>query len=270
MPELPEVETTLRGIEPHIINKKITKLVVRQAQLRWPVSPELSELLPQAAINKIQRRGKYLLLSNKLGTAIIHLGMSGSLRVIPAATPIGKHDHVDMVLANNTIIRYTDPRRFGCWLWSTTPFEHKLIAKLGPEPLSDAFNVAYIYKLAKQRRVVIKQLLMNAHIVVGVGNIYANEALFQAGISPLRPSNTLSEATFEILVPIIKEILIVAISQGGTTLKDFTQTDGKPGYFAQQLQVYGRGGSACMNCKTILSEVRLSGRTTVFCEQCQQ
>ncbi|MBN4075125.1 MAG: DNA-formamidopyrimidine glycosylase [SAR86 cluster bacterium] len=271
MPELPEVETTCRGIQPHIEGKTVKSVLVRQPQLRWPVSAELGEILPGQRINKVSRRGKYLLLETKAGCVLIHLGMSGSLRITKKSEEVKKHDHVDIIMKNGAILRYHDPRRFGCMLWAgQQPFKHVLLEKLGPEPLTDDFNADHLFALSRKRNAAIKNFIMDGHIVVGVGNIYANEALFAAGIKPRRAAGKVSKAAYIRLVAAIKAILAEAIEQGGTTLRDFVGGDGKPGYFKQSLSVYGRGGESCVNCQTTLKEIRLGQRSTVYCPKCQR
>jgi len=269
MPELPEVETTRRGITPHLLGQTIKSIVVRQPKLRWPI-PGVISTLKRLKIKSIKRRGKYLLFETSKGTLIVHLGMSGSLRIVNETTPVEKHDHVDLCVSSGVILRYTDPRRFGAWLWTEDdPLTHKLIASLGPEPLTDEFNVEHLVALAKGRKIAVKTFIMNSHVVVGVGNIYANEALFQAGIHPERAAGRISKKRYAVLVTCIKTVLTRAVEQGGTTLKDFVGGDGKPGYFQQSLQVYGRQGEACCQCGNALSELRLNQRATVFCTVCQ-
>jgi len=270
MPELPEVETTRRGIEPHIDGKKVTAVRVRQPRLRWPVPADLSQLLVGQSVRSVKRRGKYVLVNFDQGDLLIHLGMSGSLRVLPEATEAAKHDHVEIVFDTGMMIRLTDPRRFGAVLWQPKGELHPLLASLGPEPLTDEFDVDYLVNACKGRSQAIKLLIMNAHIVVGVGNIYANEALFRSGIDPRRAAGKISKQRLERLVQEIKAVLDYAIKRGGTTLRDFLASDGKPGYFAQELLVYGRGGEACKQCAKPLKETRLGQRSTVFCTQCQR
>jgi formamidopyrimidine-DNA glycosylase len=272
MPELPEVETTCSGIRPHITEQIVSNVVIRQFSLRWPITENMSQLMVGHRLNLVFRRGKYLLLQFSHGTALIHLGMSGSIRILnadPDPDP-QKHDHFDIIFANGKLLRYNDPRRFGAFLWAgEQPLEHKLIASLGVEPLDDDFDANYIYKASRNRKIAVKQFVMNAQLVVGVGNIYANESLFLAGIRPTRPANQVSLARYGRLVNIIKQVLAKAIKQGGTTLKDFNQVDGKPGYFAQSLLVYGRAGETCTQCDSILIEIRQSGRSSVFFNQFQ-
>lgn len=271
MPELPEVETTRRGIEPHIQGIVVNEVIVRQPKLRWPVPKALQEKLPGDRFEKVGRRGKYLLLESQSGTVLIHLGMSGSLRIIKTPTAIKKHDHVDFVLSSGDILRYTDPRRFGCILWEEADLAlHPLLAKLGPEPLTDQFDAGYLYAASRKRKAPIKTFIMDSNVVVGVGNIYANEALFMAGISPKRAAGSVSKTRYQDLVIAIKTVLAKAIQVGGTTLRDFTGGNGDPGYFKQSLQVYGRGGLPCENCERPLTEIRLGQRTTVYCKNCQK
>jgi len=269
MPELPEVETTRRGIAPHILNRKISAVDVRERQLRWPVPTRLDQLLVGQHVNAVERRAKYLLIATSTGTLMIHLGMSGSLRMVPAGTPAAKHDHVDISVSGGQVMRYKDPRKFGSMHWITGPvMEHPLLCALGPEPLSDAFSRDYLFRLSRKRKAPVKSFIMDAHVVVGVGNIYANEALFRAGIRPTRQAGSISAARFELLTTAIKDILARAIEVGGTTLRDFTGGDGEPGYFKQSLHVYGRKDLPCTTCGTTLREIRLGQRSTVYCHQC--
>lgn len=269
MPELPEVETTRRGIEPHIVGKRIKALHVRQPKLRWPV-PDAIHAAEGKKLQAVERRGKYLLFRFSSGTIIAHLGMSGSMRITARDEPPLFHDHVDMECSDGTNLRYCDPRRFGAWLWTTDdPLQHPLIAKLGPEPLTDDFHLDYLLAKAKGRKSAVKTFIMDSHVVVGVGNIYANEALFMAGIHPKRAAGRVSRARYEKLVAAIKTVLAASIEMGGTTLRDFVGGDGKPGYFKQTLRVYGRAGQPCLTCKTPLTEIRLGQRSTVFCKLCQ-
>jgi len=271
MPELPEVETTMRGIRPHLLNQHIQKVVVRQSSLRWPIPKNLPALLLQAQVEEVSRRGKYLLLKFPRGHLMIHLGMSGSLSLAAEGTAASNHDHVDVVLESGLILRYNDPRRFGCMLWiEGEPLAHPLLASLGPEPLSDLFDDDYLYRRSRRKSVAVKSFLMDSKVVVGVGNIYANEALFRSGIHPLRKANRISSSRYARLSVVVRKVLAAAIEQGGTTLRDFVGGDGKPGYFKQELQVYGRGGEACMACSTTLKEVRLGQRSTVYCPSCQR
>ncbi len=270
MPELPEVETTVRGIAPHVIKQAIKQAIVRQPQLRWPVPENLNALLAGLAVESVSRRGKYLLFSLDAGTMIIHLGMSGSLRILPCGHPAGKHDHIDIELANETILRFNDPRRFGALLWTAQPpDEHPLLKSLGPEPLLSGFDGDYLYRESRARQTPVKSFIMDSHIVVGVGNIYANEALFMAGIHPSRHAGRISLARYDRLSKCIKTVLQDAIDQGGTTLRNFVNESGRPGYFKQQLRVYGRTGMPCRECLHSLEEIRINNRSTVFCKNCQ-
>ncbi|MBQ0719614.1 MAG: bifunctional DNA-formamidopyrimidine glycosylase/DNA-(apurinic or apyrimidinic site) lyase [Gammaproteobacteria bacterium] len=270
MPELPEVETTLRGIRPHLLKQRVSKVVVRQSSLRWPIPSELPDLLVEKTVEEVSRRGKYLLLKFPHGQVMIHLGMSGSLSLAEKGAAAGKHDHVDIVLRSGQILRYNDPRRFGCILWvEGEPLEHPLLANLGPEPLGPLFDDKHLYQRSRRKTLAVKSYLMDSKIVVGVGNIYANEALFRSGIHPLRKANRISQSRYARLSGVVRCVLAEAIEQGGTTLRDFVGGDGKPGYFKQKLQVYGRGGQACLVCETRLKEVRLGQRSTVYCPQCQ-
>lgn len=270
MPELPEVEVCRLGISPHVLDNKVGKVIVRNARLRWPIPEEVQNCVGQNVL-AIERRAKYLLLRFSTGTLLLHLGMSGTIRVIDESTSVAKHDHFDLVFINGTTLRLNDPRRFGAVLWlAGHSDEQGLLSKLGPEPLSEDFSHGYLFSKAKNRKVPIKTFLMNNHIVVGVGNIYANESLFQAGILPTAKVGDISEQRLNKLTDIIKQVLSAAIEQGGTTLKDFTQADGRPGYFAQSLFVYGRAGEDCLTCKEKLLEIRQSNRSSVYCPNCQQ
>ncbi|BBB25412.1 bifunctional DNA-formamidopyrimidine glycosylase/DNA-(apurinic or apyrimidinic site) lyase [Amphritea japonica] len=269
MPELPEVETTRRGIEPHLEGRLIKDLIVRQPKLRWPVPEALKGLVLGNRISSVSRRGKYLLLNLPNGAVMVHLGMSGSLYLVPADQPAGYHDHIDLILNSGMALRLTDPRRFGSVLWQPLGEAHELLSRLGPEPLSDDFTVDYLRQCCSGRKQAIKQFIMNSQVVVGVGNIYANEALFKAGIHPKRAAGNISLLRLSRLVDEIRTVLAKAIEQGGTTLKDFVGGDGQPGYFKQQLNVYGRGGESCHVCKSTLKEIRLGQRSTVYCPECQ-
>ena len=268
MPELPEVETTRRGIEPHLLGQRIDQFIVRQPKLRWPVPAEIQQL-NGASIDAVQRRGKYLLLETRQGTALMHLGMSGSLRICAADLAAEKHDHVDMLLANRTVLRLRDPRRFGAVLWAGCGEFHPLLANLGIEPLTDEFTAEYLLQRAQGRQVSIKEFIMNSHIVVGVGNIYANEALFMAGIHPRRFAGQVSLLELRKLVVAIKAVLARAIEQGGTTLRDFVREDGQTGYFQIELQVYGRTNQACVRCGRLIQQIRQGQRSTWYCPHCQ-
>ena len=271
MPELPEVETTLRGIAPHIAGRTIVAVVVRDHRLRWPVAPGLATALQGQAIHSLQRRGKYLLLGLDQGTLLIHLGMSGSLRVVNHRFPVKKHDHVDLVFSDDCLLRFTDPRRFGCILWLTGDVNrHELLRNLGPEPLTGAFDGDYLYARSRGRSAAVKTFIMDNRIVVGVGNIYANEALFNAGIHPLRSAGRIALPRYQSLVTEIKAVLANAIRVGGTTLRDFTGSDGNPGYFRQSLNAYGRAGLPCLRCSATLREARIGQRSSVYCAACQR
>ena len=270
MPELPEVETPRRGISPHIKGQTIKTIVIRDARLRWPVPASIKKLLPGQRIQNVKRRGKYLLLNTEVGTLIIHLGMSGSLRIVTAAAPVQKHDHVDIVFANHKILRLRDPRRFGAVLFTRRdPLQHKLLAGLGPEPLSDAFNAEYLYAKSRQRKVAVKSLLMDSKIVVGVGNIYANEALFLAGIHPKKSAGKLTRPQCARLTKAVKKTLTMAIKAGGTTLRDFTRSDGQPGYFRLSLKLYGKQGEPCPRCHKPISHAVIGQRASYYCTHCQ-
>lgn len=271
MPELPELEITRRGILPHVLGQRVEQVIIRQPKLRWPVPQTVKNELPGQTIEGIARRAKYLLLHTNRGCLILHLGMSGSLRVLPAATPAGKHDHVDLVLANGIYLRLRDPRRFGAVLWTQEEVQkHPLLARLGPEPWDPAFSGAYLYGLARARRAAVKNFIMDARVVVGVGNIYANEALFRAGIHPNREAGRVSHKRYEELVRAIRAVLEEAIQQGGTTLRDFTRSDGTPGYFAQALAIYQRAGQACRRCGATIRKLRNLQRTSFYCSRCQR
>ena len=270
MPELPEVETTLRGIEPHICNQIISDVIIRNKSLRWPVPASIKKVLPGQKLNQLQRRGKYLLLFTDAGTLIIHLGMSGSLRINQTNVEAEKHDHVDIVFKNGKVLRYRDPRRFGCILWTTKSVgQHKLISVMGPEPLSDDFNGNYLYEMSRSRKSNVKSFIMDSKIVTGVGNIYASESLFDAGILPGRQACRISRQRYQLLADCIKTVLIESIKQGGTTLKDFTREDGQPGYFKQSLKVYGRAGEDCIKCHHTIRQKTLNQRSTFYCSHCQ-
>ena len=269
MPELPEVETSRRGISPHIVGKRLDTVIIRQSRLRWPIPENLSQQITGQSLASISRRGKYLLLDFGSGYLIIHLGMSGSLRITSLEIAANKHDHIDWVFADGTVLRYNDPRKFGAVLWSTNPDQHPLLSKLGPEPLSDSLNAAYLLKAASTRRIPINAFIMDSHIVVGVGNIYASESLFAAGIAPSRTAGSITAQEFEKLVASIQKVLKQAITQGGTTLRDYVNPEGKPGYFQQTLQVYGRRNQACRHCSTPIQQSKIGQRATYFCPRCQ-
>lgn len=270
MPELPEVETTLRGIAPHVDGKTITKITVRNASLRWPVPVKELQALVGYKVQQVERRAKYLLLHTQAGVIMLHLGMSGSLRVLPAGHPAEKHDHIDLEFAKSKTVRLNDPRRFGCCLLLQEPVEqHKLLASLGPEPLSTSFDGERLFKLSRKRNVAVKNLIMDGKTVVGVGNIYASESLYQAGIRPSMAAKRVSRQRYQQLAIEIKAVLAKAIKAGGTTLSDFSQTDGKPGYFSQELQVYGRDGERCYQCSEAIKSQTIGQRNTFYCPNCQ-
>ncbi|RNC77400.1 bifunctional DNA-formamidopyrimidine glycosylase/DNA-(apurinic or apyrimidinic site) lyase [Piscirickettsia salmonis] len=271
MPELPEVETSCRGIAPHIQNQKIQRVTVRQQQLRYPVSVQITtKKLKQQQVTQVSRRGKYILLElDHSAWLMIHLGMSGNLRILEDTTPAGKHDHIEIQFANQKILRLNDPRRFGCFLWTNDLANHKLLKHLGIEPLTRQFNANYLYQAAQSRKIAIKTLLMDSQVVVGVGNIYANEALFQTGIHPSTYCHVLTTNQCAELTRIIKAILKQAIKAGGTSLKDFTNSDGKPGYFKQKLFVYGRSKEPCLTCQEDIQQFRQNQRSSFFCPCCQ-
>ncbi len=269
MPELPEVEVSRLGITPLTQGQTVNKIVIRQTQLRWPVPDTIHQAVGQPILS-IERRAKYLLLRLATGTILVHLGMSGSLRVLAANTPFSKHDHVDLHFDNQTLLRYNDPRRFGCWLWFDKNVTIPLLDKLGPEPLSDEFSAEYMLTLASKRKVSVKQFIMQNAVVVGVGNIYASESLYNAHIHPLRQAHTLSKQEWVELVNQIKIVLQSAITQGGTTLNDFKQPNGKPGYFAQQLNVYGKANAPCPSCGDAIQSKVIGQRNTFWCDRCQQ
>ena len=270
MPELPEVETVRCGIAPHLTGQTVTQVMVRQPQLRWPVSEELATVWPGQTIQRVDRRAKYLLLRAEGGTAIFHLGMTGRLRILPADAPMEKHDHVEARLSSGCCLRFNDSRRFGAVLWTAEPPEqHPLLATLGLEPFDTAFCGTWLYQQAQRRMLAVKPFIMDQHIVVGVGNIYASEALFAAGIAPQRPAGQVSLAEYQRLAVAIQAILREAIRQGGSTLRDFVGGDGKPGYFQQQLNVYDRDRQPCRVCGGLIERCRLGQRSTYYCPACQ-
>jgi len=270
MPELPEVETTRRGVEPHCRGRMVRQVVVREPRLRWPVPDDLASLLSGQVIVAVDRRAKYLMFKTAAGSLLVHLGMSGSLRVVNPEEAPGRHDHIDVLLEDGICLRYNDPRRFGCFLWLEPGEQHPLLGHLGPEPLSAEFHGKLLYQRSRGRTGPVKNFIMDGKVVVGVGNIYANEALFLSGIRPDRAAGRISPVRYQRLAENIKQVLTSAISQGGTTLRDFVGGDGKPGYFAQQLYVYGRAGQPCKSCGTDLRELRLGQRSSVYCVACQR
>lgn len=269
MPELPEVEVSRRGISPYLVGQTVKSIDIRTPKLRWMIPHSLKQIEGQV-IRDISRRAKYLLLHTDVGTAVMHLGMSGSLRILDVPVPKpNKHDHIDLFMMNGKVLRYNDPRRFGAWLWFDKGETLAVLSHLGPEPLSDAFHLDYLINKAKNKRVAIKQFIMDNKIVVGVGNIYANESLFHAHIRPDRETQSLSSTELSSLVDEIKYVLAHSIEQGGTTLKDFAQTDGKPGYFAQELDVYGKAGESCPECGGVIQEQKIGQRSSFYCPVCQ-
>jgi len=271
MPELPEVETVCRGIAPHISGKTIQELILRTSKLRLPLDPQLCRTLPGQTLRNVSRRAKYLLLDTNQGGLLIHLGMSGVLRILPAGTTENKHDHVDLIFTDGTCLRFTDPRRFGVFIYSADNLLcHPLLEKLGPEPLDDSFQWEGLYALSRGKSQPIKTFIMDQKVVVGVGNIYANEALFRAGIHPLRAAGRIGRNRYQRLVSAIKEVLTAAISAGGTTINDFSDSDGRPGYFRQELQVYGRGSASCRRCGGTIRSCRVGQRSTFYCAFCQR
>ncbi len=271
MPELPEVETTRRGLEPLLVGQRIRAAVVRERRLRQPVPRRLPQLVAGATIRGLARRGKYLLVDCGTGTLIVHLGMSGRLWVVRDGAAPARHDHFDLVLANGTVVRLRDPRRFGLVLWQAgDPLAHALLARIGIEPLSDAFDGAWLHRVTRNRGAAIKQVLMNGHIVAGVGNIYANEALFHAGIHPRTPARRVSRARCDRLAEKIRYTLELAITAGGSSLRDYVAADGMAGNFQSQFMVYGRADSPCQRCGTAIREIRQGQRSTFYCPKCQK
>ncbi|NEX16377.1 MAG: DNA-formamidopyrimidine glycosylase [Halochromatium sp.] len=271
MPELPEVETSLRGIAPHLTGRQIAQLIVRNPRLRWPIPADTAARVTGQTIVALRRRGKYLLLELEQGLLLLHLGMSGSLRVLPVTTPPELHDHVDLCLEDGHCLRFRDPRRFGMLQWTPAPAEaHPLLRDLGPEPLGPAFSGAYLHQRARGRRAPIKTFIMDSQVVVGVGNIYANESLHLARIHPKRAAGRISGERFDRLAEAIRNVLADAIAQGGTSLRDFVQEDGNPGYFAQSLRVYGRTDQPCPSCGGPIQQCRIGQRSSFYCSACQR
>jgi formamidopyrimidine-DNA glycosylase len=269
MPELPEVEVSRLGIEPHIVGVRVEAVKVHQRQLRWPVPGDVQKLVGQR-IASVERRAKYLLVHTQAGSLILHLGMSGNLRVVPQDLVRAKHDHVEVVLESGQSLRLNDSRRFGAVLWQPPGETIGVLNNLGPEPLTEAFTGDHLYLMSRSRKSAVKTFIMDNAVVVGVGNIYATEALFAAGIDPRRSAGRISKARYEVLAEHIKRVLAQAIAQGGTSLRDFAKADGKPGYFKQSLLVYGRTGKPCLQCATALKDVQLGQRRSVYCPQCQR
>ena len=271
MPELPEVESTRRDLAREVAGRVIDRVLVRDRRLRWPVPAELPRRLAGCTIGEVRRRAKYLLIGTGNGTVLVHLGMSGSLRLLDAHTTPGLHDHIDVILDDGRCLRYHDPRRFGCWLWTESdPARHRLLAHLGPEPLGPEFDGTRLHERLRGRTAPIKNLLMDSRIVAGVGNIYANEALFIAGIDPRRAGGRVARRRVDRLVCAVREVLAVAVDAGGTTLRDYTRTDGASGEFTDWLNVYGRDGEPCPSCAAPIARTTLGQRTTWFCRRCQR
>ncbi len=270
MPELPEVETARRGLEPHLTGRRVIEVRLRRSDLRWPIAHEVRELLPGQRIAAVDRRAKYLLLATAAGSALVHLGMSGALRFLDAGLKPAMHDHYDLLLEDGRLLRYSDPRRFGCLLWQGPGTLHPLLRRLGPEPLGPGFHGDHLWQLARGRTLAVKAFLMDQSIVVGVGNIYAAEALHAAGIDPRRSAGRVSRARYAMLAATVRDILSYAIERGGTTLRDFINPDGQPGYFEQELNVYGREGQPCRRCNARIQCVQLGGRSTFYCPRCQR
>jgi formamidopyrimidine-DNA glycosylase len=270
MPELPEVETTLRGIAPHLTGQVVADVLIRHAQLRWPIPLNLPKLLRGQTVRSLQRRAKYLLIQFDHGTLIMHLGMSGSLRILTATTTPDKHDHFDLVLENGVVLRLRDPRRFGAVLWHEGDVSiHPLLTKLGPEPLLPNFNGEHLYRATRKRSAAIKLVIMDSHVVVGVGNIYANEALFRAGIKPQLAAGKLSRVRCEKLANEIRSTLTESIKLGGSSLRDYVDSDGKQGYFQQHYWVYGRTNESCKNCGVPIKLIKQGQRSSFYCPVCQ-
>lgn len=270
MPELPEVETVRRGIAPHLVGKAIDRMVIRQRRLRWPISRALPGAVANQRVHAVDRRAKYLLIELDDGHLIWHLGMSGSLRVLRDPPPPGTHDHVDICLKEGDTLRFRDPRRFGSLHWTRAdPLRHRLLKDLGPEPLGEDFNGEWLYARSRGRSGAVKNFLMDSKIVVGLGNIYSSEALFGAGISPVRAAGRVGLNRYRRLAEVAKAVLNQAIKAGGTTLRDFTKAEGEPGYFAQELQVYGRAGEACLRCGEPVRSRVIGQRSSFYCRRCQ-
>jgi formamidopyrimidine-DNA glycosylase len=270
MPELPEVETTRRGIHPALVGRRIADVIVREPRLRWRVIPDLTARVQGQRVLDVRRRAKYLLIDLERGSLIIHLGMSGNLRILPKTTPLLTHDHIDLILDSGECLRFNDPRRFGSLHWTEeNPLTHPLLQNLAPEPLGEEFNGEYLAQAARRRDVAIKQLLMNSQVVVGVGNIYASESLFRAGIRPTRAAGKIPRARLAQLTEAIKVVLSDAIRAGGTTLRDYVNASGTPGYFRQELFVYERAGEPCRICRAPIKQIAQGQRSTYYCPKCQ-
>ncbi|MBS0613276.1 MAG: bifunctional DNA-formamidopyrimidine glycosylase/DNA-(apurinic or apyrimidinic site) lyase [Proteobacteria bacterium] len=271
MPELPEVETTRSGIAPSLLGQRVREVIVRQRRLRWPITAGFEAAVRGRVVTSVERRAKYILIGFDSGTAIVHLGMSGSLRILDPATPLLTHDHWDIVLGSGRALRFHDPRRFGSLLFTQVdPHRHPLLAGLAPEPLSDAFDADYLYRVSRRRKVAVKLFIMNSQVVVGVGNIYASESLFRAGIAPRRMAGRLTSEQCARLVRAIKDVLRAAVRAGGTTLRDYVNADGTPGYFSQRLFVYERAELPCRRCRTPIRQFVQGQRSTYWCPTCQK
>jgi formamidopyrimidine-DNA glycosylase len=271
MPELPEVETSRRGLEPHVLGRRIRRLEVREPRLRWPIAPDTALRVDGQRVLALRRRGKYLLFELEQGALLLHLGMSGSLRVLPSQQPPRLHDHVDLHLDDGHCVRFRDPRRFGTLQWTPSPVEtHPLLSALGPEPLEPGFDGAYLFERSRGRRAPIKTFIMDSHVVVGVGNIYASESLHLACIHPRRAAGRIGAERYQRLAEAIRHVLADAIAQGGTSLRDFVQEDGNPGYFAQSLRVYGRTDQPCPSCAGPIRQRRIGQRSSFYCPACQR
>jgi len=271
MPELPEVETTKRGIAPHVVNKTITRVEVRNKNLRWPVTAAFSKNIAGHKVQDVSRRAKYLLFKLQSGYFMLHLGMSGSLRLASSSEPLLKHDHLVFHLSSNLTLRLNDPRRFGSALWlGHNPEDHSLLSSLGPEPFDSSCTAQRLFKLSRKRKVAVKNFVMDNKVIVGVGNIYASEALFASGIRPRRAAGRVTQAQYSELLENIQTILQASITMGGTTLRDFVGGDGKPGYFQQTLSVYGREGLPCTTCNSTIKQITIVQRSSFYCPQCQQ
>lgn len=270
MPELPEVEISCRGIRPHIVNKIIADIKVHQASLRWPVPIDLMQTLKGQRLLAVERRAKYIILQCDKAQVLLHLGMSGSLRIVPANAALKKHDHIEIIFADGIALRLHDPRRFGCCLVFDRNEAPHLLTKLGPEPLTEAFDGKYLHQNSRRKKQAVKTFIMDNAVVVGVGNIYASESLFKAGIHPKRAAGNISLKRYQVLADKIKQTLAESIEQGGSSLKDFVNSDGKPGYFQQSLWVYGRSGEPCLECNTVIESVKIGQRSTFYCKRCQK
>ncbi len=270
MPELPEVETARRGIAPYLVGEEVDRMVIRQRRLRWTISRALPDAVENQRVRTVRRRAKYLLIELAAGHLIWHLGMSGSLRALRDPPAPGPHDHVDLRLKNGAVLRFRDPRRFGSLHWTRAdPARHRLLKDLGPEPLGEEFGGDWMYARSRGRSVAVKNFLMDSRVVAGMGNIYANEALFRAGISPVRAAGRIGRDRYRDLAKAMRTVLEQAIRAGGTTLRDFAKAEGEPGYFAQELQVYGRASEACPRCGGLLRGRRIGQRSSVYCPRCQ-